>query len=130
MLGGCPAPPGCDPTCRRQRGACPGKKLVGFVQQMLRETPEGEVNGATLLLVVEGRHGLSFLEHRPGVVINADVKRVLCYHPKHQPVTEYAGLAEHPSHRDVAKWCELLAQKLGKAVARDHPRCSIMGSGM
>jgi hypothetical protein len=55
---------------RRQRCACPGDKLIGFVEQVLRHAPKGKVYGAALLLVIEGRHGLSFLEDRPVVVID------------------------------------------------------------
>src|ERR1700722_16961146 len=102
---------------RRQRCACPGDKLIGFVEQVLRHAPKGEVYGAALLLVIEGRHGLSFLEDRPVVVIDPDVERVVCYHSQHQSVTEHPRLAEHPPHRDATKWSELLAQELGKAVA-------------
>ena len=113
-----------DPMRRRQRRACPGDKLIGFVEQSLRHTPEGEVYGAALLLVIEGRLRLGFLEDRPVVVINPNVERVVRDHSPHQSITKHARLAEHPPHSDAAEWSDLLAQELGKAVAGDHLRSS------
>ena len=112
------------PRCR-QRGARPGDKFIGFVEQPLRSTPEGKIDGAALLLVVEGRKGLGFLEGRPVVVINPEVERVVPHHPDHHPVAEHAGLAEHAPHGDGAERTKLFAQELGKAVAGNHPHSTI-----
>src|SRR5882762_5051728 len=117
-------PPHRDPTRCRQRYSCPRDELIGFVEQPLRRAPKGEVYGAALLLVVERRKGLGFLEGRPVVVINPEVECVVPHHPEHQPVAEHAGLTEHTPHRYVAERGELLAQELGKAVADDHPKSS------
>src|SRR5207302_5700589 len=110
-----------DPARRRQRGSPPRDKLIGFVEQPLRRAPKGEIYGAALLLVVEGRKGLGFLKDGPVAVINPEIERVARHHPEHQPIAEHAGLSEHPPHRDTAQRSELLAQELGKAVAGDHP---------
>jgi len=61
---------GRDALRRRQRGARPGDKLIGFVEQTLRRAPKGEVDGIALFLVVERRKGLGFLELRPIVVVD------------------------------------------------------------
>jgi hypothetical protein len=92
-----------NPARRRQRCLRPGDKLIGIVEQPLRRAPKGEVYGAALLRVVEGRKGLGFLEDRPVVVINPEVERVVPHHCEHQPVAEHAGLAEHAPHRDAAE---------------------------
>src|SRR6266404_601715 len=113
-----------DPTRRRQRYSRPRDKLIGFVEQPLRRAPKGEVYRAALLLIVEGRKGLGFLEIRPVVLINPQVEHVVRHHPEHQPVAEHAGLAEHTPHRDAAERSQLLAQELGKAVAGNHPLSS------
>src|SRR6267143_3024923 len=47
-----------NPARRRQRCLRPGDKLIGIVEQPLRRAPKGEVYGAALLRVVEGRKGL------------------------------------------------------------------------
>src|SRR5258708_39809098 len=115
-----------DPTRRRQRYSRPRDKLIGFVEQPLRRAPKGEVYGGALLLVVEGRKGRGFLEGRPVVIVNPKVERVVRQHPEHQPVAEYAGLAEHTPHCDAAERSELLAHELGKAVAGTHPASSVL----
>ena len=98
----------------RQRYSCPRDKLIGFVEQPLRGAPKGEIYGAALLLVAEGWKGLGFLEGRPIVVINPEVKHVLRHHPEHHPVTEHAGLAEHTPHCDAAERSELLRRNSAK----------------
>src|SRR5882762_10195440 len=115
-----------DPTRRRQRYSRPRDKLIGFVEQPLRRVPKGEVYGAALLLVAEGRKGCGFLEDRPVVVINPEVEHVVRHHPEHHPVAEHAGLAEHTPHCNAAERSELLAQELGKVVAGNHPRSSVL----
>src|SRR5262245_33076227 len=111
----------CDPTRGRQRGSRPRDKLIRLVEQPLGRAPKGEVYGAALLLVAEGRRGLGFLEGRPVVVINPEVERVVRHHPQHQSVTEHAGLAEHAPHCHLAERGKLLTQELGKTVAGNHP---------
>src|SRR4029077_2978384 len=86
--GRCPFSLRRDPTRRRQRCSRPRDKLIGFVQQPLWRTPQGEIYGTALLLVVERRKGLGFLEGRPVVVVNPEVERVVRHHPEHQPVAE------------------------------------------
>jgi hypothetical protein len=49
------------PTRRRQRCSRPRDKLIGFVEQPLRCAPKGEVYGAALLFVAEGRKGLGWM---------------------------------------------------------------------
>src|SRR5437899_4032000 len=115
-----------DPTRRRQGCSRPRDKLIGFVEQPFRRAPKGEVYGAALLLVAEGRKGFGFLEGRPVVVINPEVEHVVRHHPEHQPVAEHAGLAEHTPHCDAAERSELRAQELGKAVAGNHPPSSVL----
>src|SRR5439155_15970190 len=94
-------------------------------EQPLRRAPKGKVYRGALLRVVEGRKGLGFLEGRPVVVIDPKVEHVVGHHPEHHPVAEHAGLAEHTPHRDAAERSELLAQELGKPVARNHPPSSV-----
>src|SRR6516164_1263831 len=118
-----------DPTRGRQRYSRPRDKLIRIVEQPLRHAPEGEVNGRALLFVAEGRKGLGFLEGRAVFVINPDVECIVCYHPQHYPVAEYARRAEHRPHCDAAEWSELLAQKLCKAVSGNHPRSSTLSAG-
>src|SRR5262249_61608500 len=113
-----------DPTRRRQRCSRPCEQFIGFVEQSLRRAPKGEVYGAALLLVIEGRNGLGFLEGCPVVIINPEIEHVLRHHPEHQPVAEDTGLAEHTPRRDAAERSELLAEELGKAVAGNHPPSS------
>jgi hypothetical protein len=111
-----------DPARRRQRHARPGDEFVRVVEQPLRGAPKGEVYGAALLLVGEGRNGPGFLEFRPVAVIDPEGEYV---HPEHQPVAEDAGLAEHtPPHREAARRGELLPRELGEAVAGNHPPSS------
>jgi hypothetical protein len=114
--------PRSNPPRRRQRCSCPSDKLIGLVEQALRSAPKGEIYSATLLLIVEGRKGLGFLEGRSVIVINPEVERIVPHHSEHQPVAEHAGLTEHTPHRYSAKRGELLAQELGKAIAGDHPQ--------
>src|SRR4029453_15620508 len=116
-----PSSLGRDPARRRQREASPGDKLIGFVEQPLRRPPEGEVDGAAALRVVEGRRGPGFLEGLAVVVIDPQVEHVVGHHPQHHAVAEHAGLAEHAPQADAAERRELLAQELGEAVAGNHP---------
>src|SRR5579862_7600610 len=53
-----------DPPRRSQRRTRPGEKFIGFVEQPLRRAPEGEVDRAAALLVVERRKSLRLLEQR------------------------------------------------------------------
>src|SRR5438128_845436 len=46
--------------CRRQRGARPGDELFGLVEQPIRNAPEGEVDRAALLAIVERWSGRGF----------------------------------------------------------------------
>src|SRR6476646_2136447 len=118
-----------DPTRRRQCYSCPRDKFVGFVEQSLRRAPEREVYGAALLLVVQRWKGLSFLESLAVVVIDPEVERVVPHHPQHEPVTENTSLTEHAPHCEAAERSQLLAQKLGKAVAGSHPPSSSLDLG-
>src|SRR5262249_22755311 len=88
--------------------------------------PKGEIYGAVLLLVAERRKGRGFLERCLVVAINPEVERVVRHNPEHQPVAEYAGLAEHTPHGDAAERSEFLAQKLGEAIAGNHLRPSVL----
>ena len=80
-----------------------------------------ETHQATELAAQKDRAERGFREGRLVVVIDSEVKCVLRHHPKHEPVAEHAGLAEHASHCDVTERGELLAEKLGEAIAGDHP---------
>src|SRR5215470_15258620 len=80
-----PLPPRCDPTRCRQRCSRPHNEFIRFVEQPLRRSPKGEVDGAAFLLIAEGRQGLNFLEDRPVVSINPEVECVVRHHPQHQP---------------------------------------------
>src|SRR6185312_14969852 len=113
---------GGDPPRRRQRCACPRDELVRLVEQALRRAPEGEVDGATFLRVVERWKGFCFLEDCPVLVIDPKVESVVPHHSEHQAVAEHAGLSEHASHGDMAERRELLAKESGKAVAGNHFR--------
>src|SRR5258708_38546714 len=86
-------------------------KFIGFVEQPLRSAPKGKIDGAALLLVVEGRKAAGFLEGRPVVVINPEIERVVPHHPDHNPVAEHAGLAEHAPHGYGAERTKLFAQE-------------------
>src|SRR5438105_5814993 len=92
-----------DPTRRRQRCSRPGDKLIGFVEQPLRRAPKGEIYGAALLLVVEGRKGLGFLKDGPVAVINPEVERVDRHHPEHMHIAENTGLSEQPTHQNTSQ---------------------------
>jgi len=111
----CPFSLGGDPTRRCQRCLRPRDKLIGVIEQPLRRAPKGEVYGAALLRVVEGRKGLGFLEDRPVVVINPEVERVVPHHCEHQPVAEHASLAEHAPHGDATQRSELRCSRRNSA---------------
>src|ERR1700733_5183116 len=108
------------PTRRCECRSCPRDKLIRLVEQPVRHAPKSEVDSNALLLVVERRNRRGFLEDFPVVVINPEVERVVRYHPKHQTVAEHACLAEHAPHCETAERSQLLAEKLGKAVAGNH----------
>src|SRR6185437_8054881 len=110
----------CDPLRCCQRCARPVDQLVRLVHQPLRRAPEGEVDGAALLAVVERRGVAGFRESRPVLVVDAEVERVVGDHAQHHPVAEHAGLPEHAPHRDAAERRELIAQEFGEVVAGDH----------
>jgi len=53
-----------DPPRRRQCRSRLADKLIGLVEQPVRHALKREVCGGALLLVVEGRRGLAFVEDR------------------------------------------------------------------
>ena len=69
---------GRDPARRRQRYPRPGDKLIGFVEQPLRHAPEGEIDRAALLPVIERRKGFGLLEDRAVVVLQNGKPGGLC----------------------------------------------------
>ncbi|WP_458193735.1 hypothetical protein [Bradyrhizobium sp. UFLA05-153] len=95
-------------------------KFVRVVEQPIRRTPECEVYESPLLAVVQRRIGFGFGERRTVLLIYPEIQRILRDHTEHRVITEYAGLAEHASRCDPAQRGQLLTQKVGIFLARDH----------
>ena len=70
---------------RRPRGARPGGKFLGLVEQPLGDPPEREIDGAAALLVVERRMALCLLERFPVFVVDPEIERVLVTMPNITP---------------------------------------------
>ena len=104
--------------------------LEGFEETIESTMKDWTIAGASILAIKDGdvvfSKGFGFREIRAVRIIDPEVERVVGHHAEHQPVAEYAGLAEHTPHGDVAERAQLIAQKVGKAVAGNHRRSLVL----